>query len=543
MAIWRFVLRFSRRFPFWPVYVATAVLFVGSCARYYLPGRGFTALLWFGKAFSAHALPELRSMNHYEDPEFGFDAQFYSQLAMHPALGDPEVRTAMDNLPYRARRILFSWIAYAVGGGKPAAVANVFALENVACWLVLAGLLWRWFPADSLDNLIRWLGVLFCFGMSFSVRYALLDGPGLLLIALGVLLAERGRPWWAAGVLGAAGLGKETSVLAGGIFAPRALGDRREWRRAIGCGALVAAPLLAWMIVLKFWVGSGADAGSRNFAGPFVAYWQRWRETFTELRSPDPAHIGRWGVVMLVALTVQWLFFALRWRRDSLWWRVGAAYAFLMIFLGGNVWEGYPGQSTRALLPMVLAFNALVPRRSWKWLPVLLAGNLTALMAPQMMQPLQPSPHESFVVSGPGELRADGKTGRAFDVRFDEHWGVPEKSFLEYWRWSDGPAAITLHNPHGFAVTADVSFRLRANDARRVTVDCGGRMLASAMLEPREPHDLTLPGVRVPPGDSVWKFDTDRPSLRPPGSKRLIAFSVRNLTIRLLARTGPAPGK
>ena len=60
------------------------------------------------------------------------------------------------------------------------------------------------------------------------------------------------------------------------------------------------------------------------------------------------------------------------------WWRIGIVYCILMGALGPGVWEGYPGAATRVLLPMTLAFNALLPRARWFW-PLYLSGNLTVL--------------------------------------------------------------------------------------------------------------------------------------------------------------------
>ncbi|HLP26971.1 MAG TPA: hypothetical protein VK477_14920, partial [Acidobacteriota bacterium] len=66
-------------------------------------------------------------------------------------------------------------------------------------------------------------------------------------------------------------------------------------------------------------------------------------------------------------------------RRDpaSPWWRIGAAYSVLLLFLGPWVWSGY-WAACRAVLPLTIAFNLLLPAGRTFW-PLLIVGNLTAL--------------------------------------------------------------------------------------------------------------------------------------------------------------------
>jgi hypothetical protein len=99
----------------------------------------------------------------------------------------------MDLPAFRARRILFSWTAYALGLGRPAWIIQVYALQNVVCWLLLAWLLARWIPPDTLRGLALWTACLFSHGLLWSVRFALLGGPSLLLIACAVRAVEASR--------------------------------------------------------------------------------------------------------------------------------------------------------------------------------------------------------------------------------------------------------------------------------------------------------------------------------------------------------------
>ena len=170
----------------------------------------------------------------------------------HPQLARPR-RQTMPRPKFVGtdyRRIRYGWTAWLIGGGNPIRVMNVYALQNIACWYVLAGLLLRWFPAVSWGNWFRWTAVLFSFGYIFSVRCALLDGPALLLVAAAMALAETNRPWWGALVMGIAGLGKDTRVLEAAFEdGPRGL-QRPSWTPARWPTPSCRSPSPLWQLRL-----------------------------------------------------------------------------------------------------------------------------------------------------------------------------------------------------------------------------------------------------------------------------------------------------
>ena len=515
-------------------YIAALAAFGWVCSGFYLPGKGFTCLVVFGERGNASFLPELRAVNHYEYPNSdGYDAQYYAQIAMRPRLDDPALRHAVDNLSYRARRILFCWTAYALAGGNALRALNIYAFQNIAAWFLLAFLLLRWFPPVSWDNGVRWAGVLFSFGLCVSVCDSLVDGPSLLLIAAGMALVESRRPWLAAAVFGVAGLGKETNVFGAASLAP-AGNSAPGWRKAAVQGILVVLPLAAWIWIIFRTMGNTGSLGFRNFSLPFAGYLGKWVEVArTIARNPGRIHWG--STCVQVALAAQWVFFIARRRWSDPWWRVGATYASMMVFLGTPVWEGFPGAAARVLLPMTLAFNVLVPRgRPW-WI-VLLLGNLTVLASPEI---LNFPGRESYVVKGPRELRIVPATGRIVEAVFDSNWFLPERSRLAFWRWSQGSAGLLLRNPHPFPIRADLSFGLHSDDRRSVRLLQDGRVFWEGSLAPHTVLSLEFANVRLAPGDTAWRFETGPPARSDnPGDLRLLGFSLRNLTLKLAREPG-----
>jgi hypothetical protein len=532
---------FSRKLALGPVVgcACCLLLFVWLCSRFYLPGKGFTYLIEFGDREHSRYLPELQAVNHYElKDSAGYDAQWYAQIAMHPRLSDPAIRNsqgALDSLPYRARRILLCWTAYLFAGGNAVWAMHVFSVQNIVCWFAFAVLLWRWLPPTSWDHFFRWAAILYGFGLCCSVRGSLTDGPSLLLIACAAALVETEKLWLAAVVLGVAALARETNLLAGLMLVG---GARPRGGRAplLGLAAVAVAPLVLWIITLHLWLGPALDPGARNLALPFMGYAGKWQEVWAVARAHGFDLVTRGDLLVLVALTVQWLFIVLRPRWSELWWRIAAPYSVLAVFLGDAVWEGYPGAAARVLLPLTAAFNLLVPKRRW-WLALLVAGNVSAIVS---YDNLNAPGRESSVVTGPRSLRIMPGSGAIVDVSFDGHWSDPEKSLLEYWRWSSGDASVTFHNPHPFAVQADVTFGLRANDDRVVSIRAPGRTLWLGKLEKGKLKEVRISNYTLPPGESLWSFETPTPPVPPgPADSRALAFSLRNLRIALKRSQSP----
>ena len=362
---------------------AAVWLFLVSVAGFYDARTGFTVFTGFGEQFDPSALPSLRAVPHYVDPSPGYDGQFYAQLALDPLARDPAIEGALDNFAYRGRRILFAWTAYVLGLGQPAWIVHTYAMQNILCWLVLAVLLFRWLPPTSLPSFVAWFACLFCHGLVGSVRSALLEGPSLLVIVLAIIALERGRSWLATGLIGLAGLGRETNILAGAALVDRP--TRLSALLTLAAQAVaVVLPLVFWLAYLRLsHPGADFDLGSSgNFAAPFTGMFEEWRVTFAELGAEGWASFARFDLMAVLGVTLQGLFLVVtavrKWRLP--WHRVGLAYAVLMVFLGTAVWEGYPGAYTRVLLPMVWAYNILLPReRPWLFWPLVLAGNLSIL--------------------------------------------------------------------------------------------------------------------------------------------------------------------
>ena len=512
-------------------YVGLVAAFLWAFGRFYLPGKGFTYLINFGSEHEEARVSELREIDYYIlRNSIGYDAQFYAQIALDPTLRKKDLPDAMDNLAYRARRILSPAVAYVMGLGRPAWILQAYALQNALCWLLLAGLSLHWFPPTGWGNLLRWAGVLFSLGFCLSVRNALLDGPSLLLIAAGVWLVEKNRPWLATLVLGLAGLGKETNLLGSASLGPVRGAGWKGWGMATLRGLLTVAPLALWMVYLSAHVGPSPHVGVRNFGPPFAAYGQMWQDTIHSLPALSSGNLGPLAnLTMLIALTVQFLYLVLRPQWQQAWWRVGASFALLMIFLGGAVWEGEPSAASRVLLPMQFAFNVLVPAGR-RWLAVLVLGNLTLFIGAIMYDPPL---DEIYIVRGPPALSRDS-AGRSVTVDYSPSWYGLERDPTNYWTWSSGDGTILIRNPHPESLQVRLRFSLSTDTTRTMIVRINGAEVLRNSLAGQDSVSASLRNVVLRPGENRIEFLTDTPATKVGADPRQLAFCLLNFQVDLL---------
>jgi hypothetical protein len=508
-------------------YLVAVGMFLWCVAQFHHRETGFSSLISIGDLLNRSKVTALREAPHFiYEQSPGYDGAYYVQLALYPTLDNPELAMAIDNLPYRAKRILFCWIAWGLGLGQPEWIVQAHALLNVLCWLGLAWVLLRWFPPTNWQNFFRWAAVLFSHGVCMSVRHSLVDAPSLLLVAIALRWLEEGRACRGAAMLSLAGLGKETSMLAaaGLDFNWR---EPRSWWRPMVVVALIAAPLFAWMMYVQWKFGPAEDPGLGNFTWPFAGFGEKLRTAWRDVRVDDVVSLFWATLAVVVALAAQWLFFVLRWRPTERWWRVGIAFAVMMTFLATPVWEGYPGAATRVLLPMTLAFNVLLPRGA-RWWPLLLVGNLTVLATVFEFSP----PKEFYVVRGDRELRA------GLRVLPSTGWHGPERHLKEKWRWSAARSELRLVNK--LAVPIRVVLRGDASavtQPRQLRVSVGEKLLWGDTVGEAS-ADLRF-GLDLPPGETVLVFWSDRPAEKVDTDPRDLAFRVANMEI-VVSPTNPS---
>jgi hypothetical protein len=360
-------------------HAVVVVIVLWSVVQFSRPDTGFTSLILFGQEYEHRVIPALRSIPHAVVEGAGYDGQFYAQVALDPLLRDNAFALALDGPDYRGRRILMPSAAYVLGLGHGWYVLQAYALLNVLCWLILGVVLLRWLPPGTVRPVFAWIACMLSGALLTSMRYAVPDGPMVLAIALGVAAVEQHRQGLAAAIFTLAGLTRETGIL-GALALP--MPDRVKPLVRV---ALIPVPLILWMLWLRTMDFPAPTAGLNNLALPLSGYIEKWAVTGQELATHGWGSAARFSVFELVALTTQVLVLAWHRQWSNAWWRVGVAYAALMLVVGQPVWEGHPGAIVRVVAPLTIAFNVLLPSTRWFW-PLWLLGNASMLHGLDLMR-------------------------------------------------------------------------------------------------------------------------------------------------------------
>ena len=453
--------------------LAAVAAFAVLAGRFWHPFYGFTRFIQLDEADARSGIHEIREHPVFVYDGFnGYDGAAYAQVAFHPLLDSVELQPAVGNVPYRARRILGSALAWLLAAADPSRIANTYAALNLGVWLLCGALLWRVLPVVNAKTWLAWCGVMFSAGALHSVRLALTDLLAATLVIAAVWLGERGRARTAIGALALAGLARETALAAVAGLWNGPWTTRRPWQANLLRAVLVAVPLAAWMIYVR-WKAGPAAQGFGNFTWPMIGWLEKWTEITRDFRE-QPAF--RWltitTLLAFVGLTVQVIYLARRWRAENPWWRAGITGVTMFLLLGTSVWEGHPGAATRVLLPMSAAFAVLAAREraAWGWIVGGSLGVFSGILA------LWHVPHAAR------EVAAGRFSGGAYVAQIGEGWHGIEYDGRHVWAWAAQRAAITVRVAGGPAPPLRVQLALRAITPREIEVRAGETVVWSGKV-------------------------------------------------------------
>jgi hypothetical protein len=504
---------------------AAVALFAILVLRFWHPVYGFTRFLQLDAADEATAIAGLRGQPVYVYRNTGgYDGQYYAQIAYHPLLNAPELKTAVDNLNYRARRILPPAIAWVLAGGRGSQIARVYAWLNVACWLALAVLCWRILPVRDAKSFVAWVGILFSAGALTSVRFALTDliAATLTVSAMGGARRQGARGGERAGwgqpapPLALAALCRETALLAlPGMWT-------KPWwaRKNLIATAVAVIPLSLWLAYIRLRLGPG-DPGLNNFTWPLLGWANKWLASIQAVGGPVDFALTASTLLAVAGLTVQAIYLLAHPRTDEPWWRVGIAYLVLLTVLGHAVWENFPGAAFRVVLPLTIGCNLLMARNraGWGWLLAANLGVAAGLVA------------LAQVPDDPQELSAASAHGKWAVVREGSGWFGAEHTARHRWAWAGGPATLSIEGWPRAKGVVHCALELRSVQARRLAIRQGDRLCWSGTVGPVK--TAAAWDIDLEDGHALLQLASDGPAVRESADirSRALAFAVYDLKV------------
>lgn len=183
--------------------------------------------------------------NHDKAGTWGYDGQFYYQIAQNPL----QAGQYMDNAPFRYQHILYPLLAGMLSLGQSGLIPFMLLFVNVLAVALsvelLASLLLK---ADFSPWFSLALGLYF--GQTTGILFDTAEPFTYFLVCLGIwLYVEKNRFWPAALTMGLATLSREIALLFPLGYAC-VFSLWRKWNLLTKCALAGIAPLCLWLLVL-----------------------------------------------------------------------------------------------------------------------------------------------------------------------------------------------------------------------------------------------------------------------------------------------------
>jgi hypothetical protein len=330
---------------------------------------GFTEMLRYGEKFETSAFNEVKQVHRKIFPGYGFDGQFYANLAIDPTLTHKNLTAVMDLPQYRSRRIFMPLCAFLLGRGNPALTINAYALGNFIFWIGLCILVFYKIRPSNLQDYACTLMIIFSSGVVGSALLALTDMPSTVFLFAALIFPTFWPLLFCCGILT-----RETTILFTPVFLVIESLQKKRPLSIVLKSVISITPAFLWY-GYSMWRIPEPIFIEKVYGLPFLAMFHRlgsiayhWPGTFY------PHQLLYF--LTAISLTAQCAYFALRRRLMDPIWLTGATSAFFFTVMGYASWMEYSWM-LRYSLPMTFAFNLLLakedPRTFATWFPL---GNI-----------------------------------------------------------------------------------------------------------------------------------------------------------------------
>ncbi len=287
--------------------------------------------------------------------QLGYDGQFFLTLGFDPTLTNPDSVLALDNPPYRYQRIFYSLLGYLLGLGQPALIPYVLVAINMACIVLITGLIsWAFQTSDAThatnatESAIPrpdWAPLLtLCIpGIWMILGFSTADLLSSLLLLTAFCCYHRGKVGQTAGAIALACLTRETMAI--GWFALLLDSIRRRNWPQVGALIIAICPTMGWRLYITHNLTQYLNNGLTNsFVFPFTGITGKLITLVKGGLDSNNLFEG-YAFLLLIAVFVMLLWRARQSRHTFAIWLAGLLYALLFFSSATAILEYFLGYS------------------------------------------------------------------------------------------------------------------------------------------------------------------------------------------------------
>lgn len=198
--------------------------------------------------------------NHEPSGSWGYDGQFYYQMARNPF----QAYQYMDNAPFREQHMFYPLVVGVLSLGQAALIPYMLLLVNVVSVILTVELLSRLLIKFGFSPWFS-LALGLYFGQAAGVLFDTAEPFTYFLVCLGVwIVIEKSRYGLAALMLGLATLAREIAILFPIGYLCVAV-VQKKWRVCAQMVLLGMLPLFLWLLILRLIFGQTGVTFTRPF--------------------------------------------------------------------------------------------------------------------------------------------------------------------------------------------------------------------------------------------------------------------------------------
>lgn len=198
--------------------------------------------------------------NHQPSGSWGYDGQFYYQMARNPL----QAYQYMDNAPFREQHLFYPVVVGVLSLGQEALIPYMLLLVNVLSVILSVELLSRLLVKFDFSPWFS-LALGLYFGQAAGTLFDTAEPFTYFLVCLGVwIIIEKKRYGPAALMLGLATLAREIAILFPiGYLCVSVV--QKKWRACVQLVLLGMLPLFLWLLILRLIFGQTGVTFTRPF--------------------------------------------------------------------------------------------------------------------------------------------------------------------------------------------------------------------------------------------------------------------------------------